>query len=98
MISSAPSVLRYGASLARPVEAMTRQPLSAKSEIAIEPTPPAAPVTSAGPEDGVRSWRSIAIRASIAVKPAVPIAIASARVSPVGSLTSQSPFTRALSA
>ena len=32
---------------------MTRQPLSAKSEIAIEPTPPAAPVTSAGPADGV---------------------------------------------
>ena len=47
--SSAPSVLRYGSSLARPVEAMTRQPLSAKSEIAIEPTPPAAPVTSAAP-------------------------------------------------
>ena len=33
-----------------------------------------------------RSWRSIAISASIAVKPAVPIAIASARVSPAGSL------------
>ena len=55
---------------------MTRQPLSAKSEIAIEPTPPAAPVTSAAPADGVRSWRSIAISASIAVKPAVPIAMA----------------------
>ena len=32
---------------------MTRQPLSARSEIAIEPTPPAAPVTSAAPADGV---------------------------------------------
>jgi hypothetical protein len=61
---------------------MTLQPLPAKSEIAVEPTPPAAPVTSAGPEDGARPCRSIAISASIAVKPAVPIAIASARVSP----------------
>ena len=77
---------------------MTRQPLPAKSDIAIEPTPPAAPVTSAGPEAGVRSWRSIAISASMAVKPAVPIAIASASVSPSGALTSQSPFTRARSA
>ena len=77
---------------------MTRQPLSANSETAIEPTPPAAPVTSAGPEEGVRSRPSIAIKASMAVKPAVPIAIASARVRPAGSFTSQSPLTRAFSA
>src|ERR1700735_852247 len=66
---------------------MTRQPLSAKSAIAIDPTPPAAPVTSAAPADGVRSWRSIAISASIAVKPAVPLAIACARDRPGGRLT-----------
>ena len=45
---------------------------------------------------------SVEVRAhsldNVAVKPAVPIAIACARVSPVGSLTSQSPFTRARSA
>ena len=67
MTSAAPSFLRYSASLARPVEAMTFQPLSAKSEIAVDPTPPAAPVTSAGPDDGVKPCRSIAISASIAV-------------------------------
>ena len=67
MISSAPSSVRYSVSCNRPVEAITRQPAQRSSAIATEPTPPAAPVTTAGPASGVRPCRSIAISASIAV-------------------------------
>ena len=59
------------------------------------PTPPAAPVTSTSPSPGFRPCSSSAMTASIAVKPAVPIAIARLLLSAAGSATSQSPLTRA---
>jgi hypothetical protein len=83
--------LEIGGLLARPVDAMTRQPLSANSEIAIEPTA-AAPSPARRP----LTAEIMALdrhQRQHGVKPAVPIAIACARVRPVGSLTSQSPFT-----
>ena len=66
--------------------------------MATEPTPPAAPVTSTGPWPGCIPWSSSAITASMAVKPAVPTAIAWRAVMPWGSGTSQSALTRAFSA
>jgi hypothetical protein len=60
------------------------------------PTPPDAPVTSTSPLfSGFRPCSSSAISASMAVKPAVPIAIACLSVIPGGSGTSQSALTRA---
>ena len=66
--------------------------------IAIEPTPPVAPVTMTGPLPGLRPSCSIRTTASAAVKPAVPSAMASKRFMPFGIGTSQSAFTRAYSA
>ena len=66
--------------------------------MATDPTPPAAPVTTTGPLFGDRPCFSSASTASIAVKPAVPIAIASRADRPSGRRTSQSPLTRAFSA
>ena len=66
--------------------------------MATEPTPPAAPVTTIGPSFGVRPYFSSANTDSIAVYPAVPMAMASRAVMPFGSATSQSPLTRAFSA
>ena len=62
------------------------------------PTPPAAPVTSTGPLFGVTPCRSSASTHSMAVYPAVPIAIASAAENAAGFCTSQSPLTRAICA
>ncbi len=58
------------------------------------PTPPVAPVTMTGPPDGVSPLRSSSITDRAAVKPAVPIAMASGGVSPGGIGTTQSPGTR----
>ena len=55
-------------------------------------------MTSTGPCPGTSPWSSSAITASIAVSPAVPIAIVWRSVSPSGSGTSQSALTRAFSA
>src|SRR5579883_2983335 len=52
------------------------------------PTPPAAPVTSTSPMPGLRPCASSAATAIIAVKPAVPIAIARLVESAAGSFTS----------
>ena len=65
---------------------------------AIEPTPPVAPVTRTGPAPGVSPRSSNDSTDSAAVKPAVPIVIASRRSSPAGHGTSQSDGTRASSA
>ena len=77
---------------------MTWKPSLESSDTATDPTPPAAPVTITGPSFGVRPCFSSASTESIAVKPAVPIAIASRVVMPSGRRTSQSPLTRAFSA
>ena len=66
--------------------------------VATLPTPPAAPVTSTSPPSGRSPFASSARTASIAVKPAVPIAIVSASARPSGTGTSHSPRTRALPA
>ncbi len=62
------------------------------------PTPPVAPVTRTSPRSFVRPRRSSAITQSIAVKPAVPMVIASRVVMPSGRRTSQSPRRRAFCA
>ncbi len=66
--------------------------------IAIEPTPPVAPVTITGPAPGFRPSCSIRVTARPAVKPAVPSAIASNRLMPFGIGTTQSALMRAYSA
>ena len=60
-----------------------------------QPTPPVAPVTTTGPLSGVVPLRASASTASAAVKPAVPIAIASNVVSASGIRTTQADGTRA---
>ena len=67
MISAAPRPRRKASSAGRPVEAITRQPRRPSSATATEPTPPAAPVTTAAPWSGVTPAFSIAITASMAV-------------------------------
>ena len=62
------------------------------------PDTAAPPVTSTGPLSGVTPWSSSAMTASIAVKPAVPTAIASRVERPSGNGTSQSALTRAFCA
>ena len=62
---------------------------SARIATAVLPTPPLAPVTSTGPSPGRSPWSSSAATLIAAVKPAVPIAIASRAVSPSGSGTTQ---------
>src|SRR6266851_2315027 len=81
---------------ARP-QAATLPPSLAKIAVATLPTPPAAPVTSTSPLSGVSPCSSRAMTASIAVKPAVPIAMARLVVSPFGSFTSWPALTRAFS-
>ena len=56
---------------------------------AAEPTPPDAPVTSTGPSPARRPRSSSATMLIAAVKPAVPIAIASRDVRPSGIGTTQ---------
>ncbi len=58
------------------------------------PTPPAAPVTSTSPPASM-PWRSSAITHSMAVKPAVPMAMACRGLMPSGSFTSHSDLARA---
>ena len=59
------------------------------------PTPPAAPVTSTSPRDGSMPMCSRAITESMAVKPAVPIAIDRFSEIPSGSGNNQSEFSLA---
>ena len=66
--------------------------------MATEPTPPAAPVTTMLPRAGAIPARSSAMTESMAVYPAVPIAMASRGLMRGGNRTSQSPLTRAFSA
>ena len=62
------------------------------------PTPPAAPVTSTSPFPGVTPCRSSARTQSMAVYPAVPMAMACVDVKAEGVATSQLPSRRALPA
>ncbi len=81
---------------ALPVTTATAYPRCDRMLIATLPSPPDAPVTRIGrPHAGVRPWSSSRMIASIAVRPAVPTAIARCGVMPCGKGTSQSPFTRA---
>ena len=82
----------------RPVDATTRCPSCESSATATLPTPPAAPVTSTSPASGLSPCRSRAITASIAVNPAVPIAIARRALSRSGRRTRYDALTRAFSA
>ena len=66
--------------------------------MAIEPTPPVAPVTTTGPMSGRWPFSSIRWIASAAVKPAVPSSIALRSVRPSGSGTSQSAGSRSFPA
>ena len=66
--------------------------------IAVDPTPPEAPVTSTGPVSGSSPRASSSAIDSAAVNPAVPMAIASRAVRPAGNGTIQSAGTRAYSA
>ena len=65
--------------------------------MAVEPTPPLAPVTRTGPSPGLRPRSSRAATLIAAVKPAVPISIASRAVRPSGSGTTQPDGIRASS-
>ncbi len=65
---------------------------------AILPTPPAAPVTSTSPRSGVTPCSSRASTDSMAVNPAVPMAIVSRALSPSGTFTSHSLLSRAFCA
>ena len=67
MISAAPSAVRYPASAGRPVEAITWWPRRASTATATLPTPPAAPVTTTGPDAGVTPCSSSASTQSMAV-------------------------------
>ena len=68
MISAAPRSRRKSSSSVRPVEAMTRQPRRHSKATATEPTPPAAPVTTAGAALGRQGHAaSSAMTASMAV-------------------------------
>jgi hypothetical protein len=79
------------------VDACTSNPSFDRSDTPTLPTPPAAPVTRTGPRSGVTPWSSRARTHSIAVYPAVPMAIVCAAVNAAGFGTSQSPGTRASS-
>ena len=86
-IPAAPSARSRASSSGLPVAAQTSWPRAARIATATLPTPPLAPVTTTGPSPGRSPWRSSAATDIAAVKPAVPIAIARARVSPAGSGT-----------
>ena len=90
----APSPARYSWVSGRPVTAVTSKPSRASNATATDPTPPAAPVTSARPWAGTTWASSIAITQSIAVRPAVPIDIAVSALMPFGRFTSHSERTR----
>ena len=77
---------------------MTLKPNFASRAMATLPTPPAAPVTSTGPLPGLTPCRSSASTQSMAVYPAVPIAMHSAGENCGGIFKSQSPLTRAICA
>jgi hypothetical protein len=69
---------------------VTSNPNPDSSATAIEPTPPAAPVTTIGPSPGCTPAVSSSITQSIAVSPAVPIAIAVRALIDSGRRTSHS--------
>ena len=73
---------------------MTSKPRPDSSATATEPTPPAAPVTTTGPSPGCTPAVSSSITHSIAVNPAVPIAIAVRALIDSGRRTSHSDCNR----
>ncbi|MNN01461.1 hypothetical protein D3C81_1140780 [compost metagenome] len=83
---------------ALPVLAVTSKPSFERMSTAMLPTPPVAPVTRTEPFSGVSPLRSSSSAESAAVKPAVPMAMASFAERPGGRRTSQSAGSLAYSA
>ncbi len=77
------------------MEATTFRPSAARSATAIEPTPPAAPVTTNSRSVLSVPWSWSAITQSAAVNPAVPMAIEVRASSPGGMGSTADSFTRA---
>ena len=96
--SAAPSERSQSASSSLPVLATTSCPSAASMPMAIEPTPPDAPVTSTGPSPGSNPCCCSAATDIAAVNPAVPTSMAVRGSSPSGMATTQAPGTRASSA
>ena len=95
--SVAPRLERNSCWLCLPVKAVTSYPFDERISMAMLPTPPVAPVTTIGPCSGDCLFSSIRTTAIAAVNPAVPMAIASLRLIPLGKGTRQSALTLAIS-